>query len=325
MAVATMTTGPTSGAAPAAPTAPLPAPPAGSRRRGKLWRRYVGWVFALPALLFYGIFEFHPIVSAINYSFYKWDGISAVKKWVGFANYGAALTQPQQLSSLIHALTFIVFFTVLPVSFGLVVAAVMRTVKPGSYGTVTRTLLFLPQILPGAAAGVAWNWMYSKDGFVNSVLHWVGLGELARGWVGSFTFALPAVGFVGTWLSTGLCSVLLMAGVGAIDPVLYEAAKVDGAGVWHQFRRITLPGLRQQIGVCVTITVIAALSSFDVVYLMTQGGPGYSTVVPGVEVYNLAFNDYEIGAACALAVVLAIIVMAVVVPLQRFFRSDENE
>jgi raffinose/stachyose/melibiose transport system permease protein len=156
------------------------------------------------------------------------------------------------------------------------------------------------------------------------VLHWVGLGSLARGWVGSFTFALPAVGFVGTWLSTGLCSVLLMAGIGSINPSLYEAAKVDGAGIWHQFRQVTLPGLRQQIGVCVTITIIAALSSFDVVYLMTQGGPGYSTVVPGVEVYNLAFNDYQIGSACALAVVLAIIVIAVVAPLQRFFRGDGN-
>jgi raffinose/stachyose/melibiose transport system permease protein len=294
------------------------------RRRSKRWRRYAGWLFALPALLFYGIFELHPIISAVNYSFYKWDGISAVKKWVGLSNYVAALTQPQQLSSLVHAFVFIIFFTVLPVTFGLIVASVMRTVKPGPYGTVTRTLVFLPQILPGAAAGVAWNWMYSKDGFVNTVLHWVGLGSLARGWVGSFTFALPAVGFVGTWLSTGLCSVLLMAGIGSINPSLYEAAKVDGAGIWHQFRQVTLPGLRQQIGVCVTITVIAALSSFDVVYLMTQGGPGYSTVVPGVEVYNLAFNDYQIGSACALAVVLAVIVIAVVAPLQRFFRGTDN-
>jgi raffinose/stachyose/melibiose transport system permease protein len=295
------------------------------RSRRRRWHRYAGWLFALPALLFYGVFELHPIISAVNYSFYKWDGIAATKKWVGFANYVAALTQPQQLSSLWHAIVFIFFFTVLPVSFGLVVAASLRTVKAGAYGTVARTLVFLPQILPGAAAGVAWNWMYSKDGFVNTVLHWVGLGSLARGWVGSFTFALPAVGFVGTWLSTGLCSVLLMAGVGNIDPVLYEAARVDGAGAWHQFRRVTLPGLRQQIGVCVTITVIAALSSFDVVFLMTQGGPGYSTMVPGVEVYNLAFNDYQIGSACALAVVLALLVIAVVAPLQRFFRADDSE
>ncbi len=297
---------------------------ASPRRRSVVLRRYAGWIFALPALLFYGIFEFRPILSALSYSFYQWDGVAPTKKWVGLANYGAVFTQPQQLASLIHAFVFIFFFTVLPVSFGLVVASIMRTVKPGPYGTVTRTLLFLPQIIPGAAAGVAWNWMYSRDGFVNTVLQWVGLGSLAQPWLGSFSLALPAVGFVGTWLATGLCSVLLMAGVGSIDPGLYEAASLDGAGAWWRFRAVTLPGLRQQIGVCVTITIIAALSSFDVVYLMTQGGPGYTTLVPGVEVYNLAFNENQIGAACALAVVLALIVMLIVVPLQLFFRKGDS-
>ena len=305
--------------APSTPTAPVAVAHGHLGKRTGV-RRFAGWLFALPALAFYGVFELRPIVSAIDYSFYNWDGLGK-KTWAGFSNYAAVFSQPAQLSSLFHAFFFIIFFTFVPVVLGLVVASIMRTVRSGMFGALSRTMLFLPQIIPGAAAGVAWTWMYSDNGVVNQFLRAVGLGSLAQAWLGSFTWALTAVGFVGTWLSTGLCSVLLMSGVGKIDTTLYEAAQVAGAGAWSQFWAVTLPGLRQQIGVCVTVTIIAALASFDVVYLMTQGGPGTQTMVPGVEVYNLAFTDYQVGSACALAVVLALVVIAVIVPIQRFFRE----
>ena len=118
-----------------------------------------------------------------------------------------------------------------------------------------------------------------------------------------------------------MCTLLLLAGIGKIDATLYEAADLDGAGRIAQFRSITLPGLRQEIGVCVTITVISALASFDVVFMSTQGGPGYSTMVPGVQVYQLAFTENRIGPSSALAIVLSILVLIVIVPLQRVFRE----
>lgn len=277
-------------------------------------------MFAIPALLFYAIFDLRPILTAVQYSFYHWDGIGPSTP-AGLDNYVKVFTDPRQLSSLEHAFILIFFFTVLPVIFGLIVATVMRELKGRVVGPLARTMLFLPQIIPGAAAGVAWTWMYSQHGVVNQLLSAVGLGSFARPWLGDFTWALTAVGFIGTWLSTGLCTLLLMSGIGKIDGSLYEAAKLDGAGALMQLRAVTLPGLRNEIGVCVTVTIIAALASFDVVYLSTQGGPGYQTMVPGVEVYNLAFNDSRLGAASALAVVLALIVMIVIVPLQRLFRE----
>ncbi len=283
-------------------------------------RRWAGWLFALPALAFYGMFNLRPVLASLQYSFYSWDGIGA-STWVGLANYRGVFTEPQLLSSLVHAFYLIIFYSVLPVTFGLVAASVMRQIEGKFTGALARTVLFLPQIIPGAAAGVAWIWMYSQDGAVNQILRAIGLGSITRPWLGDFTWSLTAVGFIGTWLSTGFCTLLLMSGIGKIDAALYEAARLDGAGAIAQFRHVTLPGLRNELGVCVTVTIIAALASFDVVYLATQGGPGTQTLVPGVAVYNLAFNDSRIGAASALAIVLAVIVIAVIGPLQRLFRE----
>jgi raffinose/stachyose/melibiose transport system permease protein len=289
-------------------------------RRRLRARRWAGWLFALPALVFYGVFNFRPVLLSIQYSFYDWDGVGA-STWVGLKNYTAVFTDSEQLNSLLHAFYLILFFTVLPVALALITASVLRQLQGRFTGAVARTLLFLPQIIPGAAAGVAWTWMYSDKGVVNQFLRAVGLGSLARPWLADFTWSLTAVGFIGTWLSTGLCTMLLLAGIGKIDGSLYEAARIDGAGPIRQFFAVTLPGLRNEISVCVTVTIIAALASFDVVYLATQGGPGTQTMVPGVAVYNLAFNDNRLGAASALAVVLTLIVIAVVAPLQRLFRE----
>ncbi len=297
-----------------------PSTTVGRGRPGHRLRRWSGWLYALPALLFYGVFNLRPVLENLWYSFYDWDGIGA-SRWVGLANYVNVFRDSQLLASLLHAIYLIVFFTVLPVAFGLVAASTMREIRGAVTGALARVALFLPQIIPGAAAGVAWTWMYSSGGTVNQILHAVGLGQLARPWLGDYTWALTAVGFIGTWLQTGFCTLLLMSGIGRIDPSLYEAARLDGAGAVRQFRSVTLPSLRAEIGVAVTVTIISALASFDVVYLATQGGPGYQTLVPGVAVYNLAFTASRIGAAAALAIVLALVINAIVLPLQRLFRE----
>ena len=290
------------------------------RSRTTSRRGWAGWLLAMPDLVFYMVLYLWPVLHSIQYSFYNWDGIGPSTP-AGLANYKAVFTDPAEVSSLIHAFYLIIFFTVLPVILGLVAATIMRELRGRIFGGLARTMLFLPQIIPGAAAGVAWAWMYSQNGVVNQVLRAVGLGSLAQPWLGSYTWALTAVGFIGTWLATGLCTLLLMSGIGKIDPALYEAARVDGAGPVAQFRAVTLPGLRQELGVCVTITIIAALASFDVVYLSTQGGPGYQSMVPGVQVYDLAFADFKLGSASALAVVLAVVVLIVILPLQRLFKE----
>jgi raffinose/stachyose/melibiose transport system permease protein len=117
--------------------------------------------------------------------------------------------------------------------------------------------------------------------------------------------------------------VLLLTGMSEIDPALYEAARIDGAGAVREFFAVTLPSLRQEIGICLTVTVIAALASFDIVYISTAGGPGIQTTVPGLEIYRLAFAHRQVGLASALAVVLMLLVLLCVLPIQRLTRGEK--
>jgi raffinose/stachyose/melibiose transport system permease protein len=286
--------------------------------------RLHGWVFVAPALGAYGLFVLWPLVQTFKYSLYRWDGV-APARWVGLDNFKTVFTDQQLLSVLEHAFELIVFFSGIPVFVGLAVATVMRRVATRRMGAVARAVLFLPQVVPLVAAGIAWNWVLSSTGVVNQALRAVGLGGVTRAWLGDFGTALPAVGVIGAWVLLGLCTVLLLAGMTKIDPALYEAAQIDGAGPLREFLAITLPGLRREIGVCVTVTVIAALSAFDIVYIATRGGPGNQTMVPGLQIYQLAFFNREVGVASALAVVLMVLVLVCILPVQWFARKDADE
>jgi raffinose/stachyose/melibiose transport system permease protein len=278
-------------------------------------------LFLAPALAFYATFVLYPVVLTFEYSVYEWDGITAAT-YVGLENYGKLFTDPELLRSIVNAFKLIIFFSVLPVTVGLVVAATIRQIATSRLALVSRTVLFLPQVIPLVAAGIIWSWLLASAGLVNQVLSAIGLESITRAWLGDFSTALPAVGMIGAWVLIGLCTLLLFAGMSKIDVALYEAARLDGAGAIREFFAITLPSLRQEIAVCVTVTVIAALASFDIVYISTQGGPGNATLVPGLEIYYLAFSQREVGTASALAVALMLLVLACVLPIQRLARAE---
>jgi raffinose/stachyose/melibiose transport system permease protein len=293
-------------------------PPALAQRRPG--RRWTALLWVAPAFCTYAAFVLYPLFQSVQYSFYNWDGIGPATP-AGLGNWKSIFTQPELLHSIEHAFVLILFYTVLPVGLGLVAATLIRELKPGPFNTVARITLFIPQVLPLVAAGIAWTWMYSSDGLVNQVLRRIGLASHTRAWLGDFTFALPAVGVIGVWVMLGFCTVLMLAGIGKIEPALYEAARLDGAGRISEFFAVTLPGLRQELVVCTTFTMIAALASFDVIQISTQGGPGYQTMVPGVEIYRLTFLQQHVGQASALAVFLALLVLVVIWPIQRLGRK----
>lgn len=182
----------------------------------------------------------------------------------------------------IRAFRLVVWFSFIPVALGLVVASVIHRVETGRLGVIARTVLFLPQVIPLVAAGIIWGWLLAIPGLINQILRAVGLGAITRAWLGDFDWALPAVGFIGIWVLLGFCVVLLLTGMTKVDPALYESVRIDGASWFAEFVRITIPLLRHEIGVCLTVTVIAALAAFDIVYVSTAGGPGNSTAVPGL-------------------------------------------
>lgn len=304
----------------AAPSARMRRRPAARRRD---WRRGLGaYILVLPAAAFYVAFVLRPIVLTGQYSLYDWDGINPAV-WSGLANYAEVFANPTLVGAILNSFELIIYFSFVPVLLGLFAANVIRSIAASRLAVVARTVLFLPQIIPLVAAGIMWTWQLSTNGLVNQLLGLLGLGGVTRAWLGDTQTALPAVGVIGAWVQLGLCLLLLLAGMTKIDPSLYEAARIDGAGPVREFFSITLPSLRQEIAVCVTITVISALASFDIIYISTQGGPANSTLVPGLQIYYLAFFQRDIGTASALAVVLMALVLLVVLPLQRILRGRD--
>ena len=141
---------------------------------------------------------------------------------------------------------------------------------------------------------------------------------MTRPWLGDFTTALPAVGVIGAWVTTGLCLVLFMAGVQRIPLSRFEAARVDGAGPVREFFAVTLPGLRNELAVAISLTVITALRAFDIIFVTTKGGPGSQTTVPSLLIYQRAFVTGQVGSAAAIGAIMAAIILVLAVLITRF-------
>ncbi|WP_166348280.1 carbohydrate ABC transporter permease [Phytoactinopolyspora limicola] len=278
--------------------------------------RRLAYLYILPAVAVFATFIGFPLVRSATFSFYEWDGLGS-STWVGLANYTAVFSDPTLRGAFFHALVLIVFYAVIPVSLGLLLAATMMRARRMRGLGLFRVLIFLPQVVPMVVVAIAWRQIYGPEGPLNSLLRGVGLDGLARPWLGDYTWALPSVGLVGTWVGTGLCFVLFLAGMAKIQRELYEAARLDGAGPLREFFTITLPSVRGELAVALTLTVIAALKTFDLVYVMTSGGPGNRTAVPSYEVYRHAFLIGEVGTAAALALVLTAIVFVATVIINR--------
>lgn len=278
--------------------------------------RRVAYLYLLPAFVIYAAFLLYPIGRAVQLSLYDWDGLS-VGRWAGLSNYAAIVADEGLRDAFVHALVLVAFYALAPLAIGLMLAAILNHAKVRGLGFF-RTVVFLPQVVAMVVVAVAWRRVYAPDGTLNGLLGALGLDSLTRGWLGDYTFALPAVGVVGTWFETGLVTVLLLAGMSRIPPELYEAARLDGAGAVKEFFAVTLPSVRGEIAVALTLTVIAALRTFDLVYITTRGGPGNSTSVPSYEVYHRAFGLSQIGSAAAIGVTLTVAIFAISFVINRF-------
>ncbi len=288
------------------------------RRRRRLSGRLAALAYIAPAGIVYVAFAIWPAIHTVYLSFLEWDGILPAT-WAGFTNYVTVFTDPTLGPALWHAIVLILFFAVIPCVIGLLMTALLQGGVRGM--TAFRMVFFLPQVLPLVAVGITWRWMYSDDGLVNQFLRLIGLGGVSTAWLGDYDTALIALGLIGTWAMSGLCMVLFLSGVQKIDVALYESVALDGGGPIRKFFTVTLPALRGEITIASVITTIAALASFDLVFVTTNGGPVNQTTVPGLLVYRLAFNESDIGGAAALAVVLTLIVIVFVTAIRMITRE----
>jgi raffinose/stachyose/melibiose transport system permease protein len=251
----------------------------------------------------------YPLVRAAQFSLFSWDTVSPAV-FVGFQNYVDLARNEDLRDSFVHAFVLIFFYAILPLAVGLVIAAILNRAKVRGM-TFFRTVIFLPQVIAMVVVAVAWTRLYSTDGSINALLNLVGLGSWSRAWLGDYLFALPAVGLIGSWVETGLVTILLLAGMGRIARDQYEAASLDGAGAVRQFFAVTLPSVRGEIAVALTLTIVAALKTFDLIYMTTRGGPGNSTTVPSYQVYNQAFQLGQVGTASAIGIVLTLLIFGI--------------
>jgi raffinose/stachyose/melibiose transport system permease protein len=277
-------------------------------------------VFIAPAAILYMLFVLLPLVDGLWLSLHSWDGVTA-RHFVGLGNYRELAHDGAVHTAFLHALVLCVFYAALPVLIGLFVSASLTRVRVRGMGFI-QSVLFLPQVIAAVVVGVSWRWLFDEYGPVNEALRKVGLGFLARAWLGDFTWALPAVGVIGTWVMLGLCMVLFLAGIQKIPPSLYDAARVDGAGAWREFFAVTLPGLRNELAIATTLTVISALRAFDLIFVTTRGGPGDATLTPSLLIYSRAFLTGQVGLAAAIAVVLAALVFVVALGVTRVLEGS---
>lgn len=285
-------------------------------------RRWIGLLFLSPALLLYAAIVLVPLIQTVNYSFYKWDGVSE-PTWMGLQNYLEFGRDPRMYAAFGHVLVLIVMFGLIPLGLGLISAALLSRAKIRGEG-IYRWFLFLPQVLTSVVVAIIWKRIYAPDGPLNTVLRWVGLDSLTRNWLGDFTWALPSLGMIGVWGGFGFTMVLFLAGILAIPDELYEAARLDGSTRWQEFWLITLPSLRGQMAIALTLTITGALRTFDMVYITTQGGPGDATTTPALLLYQLAFVNPDVGKASATGVILAALCLGIAVAITRILENRDR-
>jgi multiple sugar transport system permease protein len=263
------------------------------------------WLAILPALAFFAVFVGFPVGYSFWLSFHEWNMMAATPTWIGLENYAALAGDREFLRSLVQTALFTVGITACIVVFSLAMALLidqkLRFIK------LYRTIFYLPAVTSLVAIGIVWVWMFDPQyGLINQALRGVGIeGPL---WLADTRLALVALVITAAWRNVGYFATVFLAGLQGIDDMYYEAARIDGAGPWASFWRITLPLLKPTILFVVVLSVILSFQVFALVYVMTSGGPAGSTSVLVFYLYQQAFTYFRMGYASAVGFVLFVII-----------------
>lgn len=262
----------------------------------------------LPAIILFIIFTLYPVITGFYYSLLNWDGISE-SQFVGFGNYERALEDKFVWQGLLHNLYYAIFTVAGKIVLGLFLALLLNQKMKGI--TIYRTAVFIPIVLSFVAVGILWTWIYNPVfGLFNNLLGLFGF-QTQIAWTGDARFALASVIAVDIWKWFGYHVVLFLAGLQSIPSDLYEAARVDGATRRQNFRRITLPLMMPIIIINITIATMGAFNVFDIIYVMTGGGPYHATEVIMTYTYQQAFQFHSFGYGAAISYVLLVLIATV--------------
>lgn len=263
--------------------------------------RFAGWVFILPALLGTLIFIVIPVICSFGLSFTKWDLLNPIR-FVGLDNYKEIFSEALFFKIFWNTVVFAISTSVLGVIIPLILACILNSKIRGS--EFYKTAYFLPFITPMIVIGVVWEWIFDPNiGLLNHILH------LHINWLYDTHFAMPALIIVSVWKLIGYNMVIFLSSLSGISQSMFEAAIIDGASPFQTFKNVTIPLLSPSIFFVVIITAISSFQVFDLIYLMTQGGPLDSTNVLVYAIYKNAFEYFNVGKASAIAYVLFFIIL----------------
>jgi multiple sugar transport system permease protein len=280
--------------------------------RQHLW---VGLAFIAPNFLAFLIFVAGPVVAGLVLSFTEWDLLSA-PRWVGLQNYVQLLTKDNLFWLSLWNTSY---YALLTVPAGIVVSLSLAVVmNVGLRGTrIYRTIFFIPVVASTIAVALAWKWFYNGEfGVLNWMISWFGLPP--QNWLTDSQWAMPAVALTVIWKTMGYNMVIFLAGLQDVPQSLHEAAAIDGANSWQRFWSITLPLLRPHLFFVLVVSLIGAFQAFDMVYVMTDGGPGNATRVYNYYIWENAFQFFKMGYASAMAYILFLLIFVVTLVQVRY-------
>lgn len=284
------------------------------------WRINSGYLFVAPSLLIIAIFVIGPVGQALWMSIHDWSFVRPEKPFVGLANYRELAGDDRFWNALQVTAVYTIGSVPTQIVLALAVALALNERLRGV--SWLRGAYFFPVISSLAVMAIVWRFLLDPD--IGLLSHWLAmLGLGSTDWLQSTTWALPAVMAVGIWKNLGFTMVILLAGLQGISETYYEAAAIDGAGRWARFRHITLPGLRQTMLFVTVIGVIASFQAFDQIYVMTRGGPLFTTETLVTYMYHQAFDLFRMGYAAAIAWILFIIIMVGSIAQLRLFRYHD--
>jgi raffinose/stachyose/melibiose transport system permease protein len=275
---------------------------------------FLSLIFILPSLLLLLYMVFYPIANSIYGSFFEYNGISPQMSFVGLFNYKYVLTDPKFGTSMINNFIWMFMHLFLGCFVGLIIAFLISQVPSNKGKYFFRVVLFLPHVVAMSVCGLIWSMVYNTQyGIIVSVLkHFI--SDLS--WfqpLGNGKIAIYAEGIAANWRAVGYYMVLFLAGLQNIDASLYDAAEIDGAGNWSKFINVTIPGLRNIFTFVLSVALVNGLRGFATVYVMTRGGPGYSTYLVAIYGYFKAFQEMHMGQAMVSALSIGIVIVFITV------------
>ncbi|HEY9345061.1 MAG TPA: sugar ABC transporter permease [Inquilinus sp.] len=275
------------------------------------------WLFLAPATLIFAIVLVYPMVYSSWLSLFRWDGVSPDKLWMGLGNYVELFTRNRVFwIALKNNVIWSLLSLVVPTGIGLALALALEGRFRGS--AFFRSVFYFPAILSMSIVGLIWSWMYHPSlGLVNQLLEVLGLSGLERNWLSDPKISLYSVFVAAVWHNAGLPMLLFLAGLQTISREVLDAARIDGAGRFQRFWYVTFPLLRETTMVVVAITAINSLKVYDIIYVMTYGGPANRTQVLGSWMYFLTYNHNEVGLGTAIAVILFLLTLVFAIPYTR--------